>query len=203
MAVRYAQEKDVAAMLRIYTPYVEETNVSFEYKAPSADTFAGRLAAFRQEGMPWLVYEENGTVLGYAYAHRYGERQAYNWTAVASIYLADAAHRRGIGSALYAALFGLLTAQGYCSIYAMITSENKESVAFHKAQGFESLAQFDHLGYKQGRWLGVTYMRKTLAPYTQAANGCPCKVTQLEEKQVQKIWEKAEKLCKQKELKST
>lgn len=199
MTIRPAQQKDINAMLAIYTPYVEQTNISFEYTAPTLENFTARVEAFASEGMPWLVCVESDTVIGYAYAHRYGERQAYDWTAAASIYLAPSAKRKGVGKALYSALFALLTAQGYCSIYAMITSENEESKAFHTAVGFELLATLDHLGYKNGRWLSVSYMRKTLAPYKNVTHGAPCTMYALTDETIKQICKKAERLCKQKD----
>lgn len=163
MPIRFAQESDIPAMLAIYGPYVEHTTHSFEYTVPSEEEF---LTRFREHvaRFPWLVWEEAGQVLGYAYAGAPWGRPGFQWSAEASIYLAPEAQGRGIGRALYARLEQILTAQGYRMLYAIITTENRPSIAFHEAVGYRWRADFPGCGYKHGRWLGVTYMEKELNP---------------------------------------
>ena len=160
--IRFATEHDLPAMLDIYRPYVEKTTYSFEYEVPTPEVFRDRFRDHVAQ-FPWLVWEEAGTVLGYAYAGAPWERAAYRWCAEVSIYLAPEIHGRGIGRALYARLEEILARQGYRMVYAVITEENEGSIAFHAACGYRSLPTFRNAGFKHGRWLGVTWMEKELA----------------------------------------
>ena len=119
--IRFATEKDLSAMLAIYKPYVENTTYSFEYEVPSREVFARRFHDHVAQ-FPWLVWEEDGTVLGYAYAGAPWERAAYRWCAEVSIYLDNRIHGRGIGRQLYDRLEEILTKQGYRVSYALITT---------------------------------------------------------------------------------
>lgn len=159
--IRYARESDIPAMLGIYAPYVEHTTYSFEYTVPTEAEFLRRFRDHVAQ-FPWLVWEEEGRVAGYAYAGAPWERMAYSWSAEASIYLAPEAQGRGIGRQLYARLEQLLTAQGYRMLYALITSENEGSLAFHRAVGYRFRTHFENCGYKMGRWMGVIWMEKQL-----------------------------------------
>ena len=159
--IRIATEKDVPQILAIYGPYVEDTTVSFEYTVPSPDAFLDRFRTITAQ-FPWLVWEEEGRVLGYAYGSPPYARAAYGWCAEPSVYLAPEAHRRGIGTALYAALEKLLALQGYQILYALVTSENAPSMAFHIRNGYSVRAEFPECAYKFGRVLGVTWLEKRL-----------------------------------------
>lgn len=159
--VRAATEADIPAMLAIYGPYVENTTVSFEYDVPCRRSFTQRFYEHTVQ-FPWLVWEEAGQVLGYAYAGLPWERAAFRWSAEASVYIAPAAQGRGIGRALYETLEAILRRQGYRMLYAVITTENAGSITFHERLGYEKIGDFSNCGYKQGRWLGVTWMAKEL-----------------------------------------
>lgn len=161
MPIRFAKKEDISHILEIYRPYVEATTVSFEYVCPSLEEFMGRFTKYTQQ-FPWLVWEEEGEILGYAYACAPFTRMAYSWVAEASVYLHPKAHRKGIGSALYDSLEELLRKQGYLTLYALVTSENTSSLAFHKARGYEVRADFPRQGYKMGKALGVIWLEKTL-----------------------------------------
>lgn len=160
--IRFARESDVEAMLAIYTPYVLETTVTFEYVPPTPDEFLARFQSITQK-LPWLVWEEEGAVLGYAYASLPFERAAYAWCAEPSIYLRPDARGRGIGRQLYAALEALLSQMGYAVSFAIITGENEASLAFHRAQGYEKCAEMVKCGLKFGRWLDVDWLEKRLS----------------------------------------
>lgn len=160
--IRFARESDVEAMLAIYTPYVLETTVTFEYVPPTPDEFLARFQSITQK-LPWLVWEEEGAVLGYAYASLPFERAAYAWCAEPSIYLRPDARGRGIGRRLYAALEALLSQMGYAVSFAIITGENEASLAFHRAQGYEKCAEMVKCGLKFGRWLDVDWLEKRLS----------------------------------------
>ena len=159
--IRIATEKDIPAILAIYGPYVEDTTVSFEYTVPSAEAFLERFRTITAQ-FPWLVWEEEGLVLGYAYGSPPYARAAYGWCAEPSVYLAPQAHRKGIGTALYAALEKILALQGYQVLYALVTSENEVSMAFHGKNGYLIRAEFPECAYKFGRVLGVTWLEKRL-----------------------------------------
>ncbi len=159
--IRIANRRDLPAMLSIYRPYVENTTYSFEYEVPSGEVFARRFAEHTAQ-FPWLVWEEGGAVLGYAYAGAPWERAAYRWCAEVSIYLHKSIHGRGIGRRLYTALEAILQAQGYRVVYALVTTENQGSVAFHEHLGYRHRATFENCGCKMGRWLGVIWLEKRL-----------------------------------------
>ena len=161
MSIRIAKETDISAMLAVYGPFVAHTAVSFEYEIPTADTFTRRFQEITKQ-FPWLVWEEEGRVLGYAYAAAPFERTAFGWCAEPSIYLAPEARGRGVGRQLYAALEACLEKQGYRVLYAIITSDNRASIAFHKALGYRHLADFPDCGFKHGKWHGVTWLEKRL-----------------------------------------
>ena len=151
MSIRIANAADVPQILAIYGPYVENTTVSFEYRAPTQAEIISRFTRITQQ-FPWLVWEEDGRILGYAYADAPFERAAFQWCAELSVYLLPQARGRGIGKALYEALEKALKAQGYLVLYAVVTDGNADSVAFHKALGYTHLAHFPECGFKKGGW---------------------------------------------------
>ena len=165
MSIRPAQERDVPRMGQIYAPYVEKTTYSFEETPPDHETFLRRFREHTDQ-FPWLVWEEDGVVRGYAYAGAPWERAAYRWCAEISVYLEPDAHGRGIGRALYQRLEALLKRQGYRVVYALVTTENHGSAAFHEAMGYTKRTTFENCGYKFGRWLGVIWYEKWLNPLT-------------------------------------
>ncbi len=159
--IRFATEKDIPAILDIYGPYVLHTAISFEYSVPTLEEFTERFLGITKQ-FPWLVWEEDGVVLGYAYGSLPFGRAAYRWCAAASVYLAPAAQRKGIGRKLYAALEELLTLQGYRKLYALITSDNPGSLRFHEAMGYRFLVEFSDSGIKFNKLYSVVWMEKTL-----------------------------------------
>lgn len=159
MSIRIAKEADLPRLLAIYGPYVTGTTATFEYEIPTAVAFTERFREITAQ-FPWLVWEENGRVLGYAYASAPFTRAAYQWCAEPSIYLAPEIQGKGIGRRLYCALEELLKRQGYRLLYAIITEENYGSIAFHKKLGYTQRAVLDRCGWKFDRWLGVVWMEK-------------------------------------------
>ena len=159
--IRFAKESDIPAILDIYGPYVLNTAVSFEYSVPTLEEFTARFRGITAQ-FPWLVWEENGRVLGYAYGSLPFGRAAYRWCASASIYLAPDAQRKGIGKQLYTGLEKLLRAQGYRKLYALITSDNPGSLRFHEAMGYRFLVEFSDCGIKFQKLYSVVWMEKTL-----------------------------------------
>lgn len=163
MSIRPAREEDLPVMLEIYRPYVEETTTSFEYVTPSLEEFRARFLDHTAQ-FPWLVWEEEGDVLGYAYAGLAYGRAAYRWCAEISIYFRKDARGHGRGRQLLTALENILTRQGYRISYAIITAENGASCRFHEAMGYRTVAELPNCGYKMGRWLGIRYLQKDLNP---------------------------------------
>ena len=157
--IRIAKESDIPAMLAIYAPYVENTTVSFEYEVPTREEFSRRFLSITRQ-FPWLVWEENGQVLGYCYACAPFTRAAYQWCAEPSIYLAPQAKGRGIAQKLYEALEVILEKQGYQVLYALVTQENLPSLGFHGKMGYEKRMILPNCGFKQGRWLGLCWLEK-------------------------------------------
>lgn len=175
--IRFAKEADIPAILDIYGPYVLNTAISFEYSAPTLEEFTERFRNITAQ-FPWLVWEEAGTVLGYAYGSAPFCRAAYRWVASASIYLAPHIRGKGIGTKLYAALESLLKAQGYRKTYAVITSDNPASLRFHEALGYRFVAELPECGYKFQKLYSVVWMEKPLNP-VDFPNNFPLPVTQV------------------------
>ena len=157
--IRIANIEDVPEMLAIYTPYVENTTVSFEYVPPTPEEFAHRFLTYTQQ-FPWLVWEEEGHLLGYAYASAPFTRAAYGWCAEPTVYLRPEARGRGIAAQLYAVLEEILWRQGYQVLYALVCSENGPSRRFHEKQGYQNSAVFPDIGFKMGRWLSLIWYEK-------------------------------------------
>lgn len=159
--IRLATKADIPAILSIYGPYVQNTAISFEYSVPTLEEFTERFLGITTR-FPWLVWEENGQVLGYAYATLPFGRAAYRWVAASSIYLAPEAQGKGIGTKLYAALEAILAELGYRKTYAIITSDNPGSLRFHEKTGFRFIGEFSDCGVKFQKLYSVVWMEKTL-----------------------------------------
>ncbi|MBQ4077142.1 MAG: N-acetyltransferase [Mailhella sp.] len=168
--IRPAELLDVPAMLGIYAPYVEETAVSFEYAVPSDEEFRARVEKV-QGFYPWLVAEQEGRVVGYAYASRFHPRAAYDWSVEVSIYLGRNERRSGIGRSLYEMLEKCLRAQSVLCAYSCIACAptpdeylDHSSMRFHERMGYRLTGTFPSCGYKFGRWYGMVWMEKRLVP---------------------------------------
>ena len=152
--MRLARETDAEALLAVYAPYVHETSVTFELIPPTVEEFRERVCTTLKRA-PWLLAEENGCVIGYAYGGTFRARPAYQWSAEVSVYLTPAAQGRGLGRALYLALFDLLRAQNYCTALAGITLPNAPSVRLHEKLGFTYIGAYHSVGFKHGNWHDV------------------------------------------------
>ena len=161
MSVRMATVQDLPRILEIYGYYVENTAVSFEYTVPTLEAFTQRFLGITEK-FPWLVWEENGEILGYAYAGRAFERAAYSWNAEISCYLKEKG--KGMGRKLYGIIEDILRRQGVRKVYAVVTSANEPSVAFHKAVGYKEVLTYKDVGYKLGSWYDVIWLEKQLCP---------------------------------------
>ncbi|WP_235381342.1 GNAT family N-acetyltransferase [Pseudoflavonifractor phocaeensis] len=163
MQLRFARPQDSQALLDIYARYIR-TPITFEYDLPTPEEFSRRIAS-TLERYPYLAVEEDGKLIGYAYAHPERERAAYQWNAELSIYLAPGAVGRGVGTALYSALMDLLRLQGVKTVYGVVTSPNPASEKLHQSLGFRLLGVHRNTGFKDGAWYDVLWFEKSLAGY--------------------------------------
>ena len=169
--IRPATPDDAAALLAIYAPYVAETAISFEYEVPSEEEFRQRIIGFSKE-YPYLVAEEDGRIVGYAYAHIFHGRAAYQWSVETSIYVDCHEKRKGIGKVLHEALEEALKAQGILNMEAAIAYIEEEdeylthdSIRFHEWMGYKKVAHFHQCGRKFGRWYDVVWMEKIIGEH--------------------------------------
>ena len=174
--IRSAEPDDAGRLLDIYAYYVEHTAVSFEYDAPSEDEFRRRIESTLEE-YPYLVLEEDGVILGYAYAGVFKARAAYDRSCELSVYVERSARRRGIGRALYGALERELKARGMLNLYACIAVPldeagdeylTRDSERFHRRLGFETVGTFHRCAYKFGRWYDMIWMEKLIGAHEDA-----------------------------------
>ena len=163
MNLRMATVEDAPALVRIYAQSIG-TPITFEYELPSVRAFAQRISD-TLEGYPYLVCEEAGEAIGYAYAHRHQERAAYQWNAELSVYLDRTHLSKGLGTKLYQALIELLLLQNVKTVYGCVTIPNEKSEALHASMGFRRIGTFRSTGYKNGSWRDVCWFEKQIAPY--------------------------------------
>jgi phosphinothricin acetyltransferase len=154
--VRVATPADGLACAAIYAPYVASTEISFELVPPTAEEMAGRIAR-TLERTPWIVVEVDGHVRAYAYATRHRERPAYDWTVETTVYADRGFTGRGLGRRAMSALLVVLRVQGAHLAVAGVTPPNAASERLHEALGFRRVGTFEAIGFKSGRWHGVTW----------------------------------------------
>ena len=154
--IREAKRSDVARMLEIYAPYVRETAISLEYDPPTLSEFEARFDRITSR-YPWIVWEEGGRVMGYAYADIALSRAAYQWDADLSIYLDPGICGQRIGHILYDWMEQKLRDMGFVNLYALVTSDNLPSCRFHEKRGYELLGVLRKSGFKFGRWYDVSW----------------------------------------------
>ena len=156
MFIRPATPSDGEVLATIYAAYVQGPGVTFELDPPNADGMAARIVATLPTH-PWLIAEEDGEPLAFAFGGVYGSRPAYRWTVETTIYVAQSARGRGVGRVLYPALLDILRAQGYRSALARLALPNPGSEALHRAVGFVPVGVHPDAGYKHGRWHPIAY----------------------------------------------
>ncbi len=164
--IRSAQREDARRLLEIYAYYVENTAITFEYEVPSLEEFAERIESTLQR-YPYLVLEEDGRILGYAYAGVFKNRAAYDRSCEISIYLDHEAKGQGFGRVLFEALEAELKDRGFLNLYACIAYPivedvylTKNSALFHQHMGFVRAGKFHKCAYKFGRWYDMIWMEK-------------------------------------------
>jgi L-amino acid N-acyltransferase YncA len=163
MRVRDATKHDAGACAAVYAPYVTDTVVTFESEPPSAADMAERIAA-AQRTHAWLVLEDDGRVVGYAYGGPYRSREAWRWSCETSVYLETGRRRGGGGRALYTALLDRLAARGYRTAIGVMTLPNDASEGLHRAMGFAAVGVHPRIGWKFGAWHDVAFAQRALGP---------------------------------------
>ena len=171
ITIRMANPADAQALLNIYAPYVINTAITFEYAVPSVEEFASRIA-HTLEKYPYLIAEEGGNILGYAYASPFHDRPAYDWAVETSIYVDQNIKHRGIGRKLHDALESTLREQGILNMNACIAYPpqedehlDKNSVEFHSHMGYRLVGEFYKCGYKFNRWYNMVWMEKLIGEH--------------------------------------
>jgi len=154
--IRKITLKDAREIAEIYNYYVLNSCVTFEELEISTEEMRERIEATHSK-FPWLVFEKESVILGYAYATMWKPRSAYKHTVESTVYLKKEATKNGIGSLLYAALIDQLTDLGFHAVIGGISLPNEASVALHEKFGFEKIAQFKEVGYKFKKWIDVGY----------------------------------------------
>jgi phosphinothricin acetyltransferase len=169
ISIRPAAPADIPAITRIYAHAVRHGTASFEFEPPDEAEMTRRMRALLDGGYPYLVAEDRGAVLGYAYAGPYRTRPAYRYTVENSIYIAPEAHRRGIGRMLLDRLIAECEARNYRLMIAVIgDSAQTPSIELHRAAGFKMVGAFEAVGYKFERWLDSVLMQRPLGKGSSA-----------------------------------
>ncbi|MGD2129219.1 MAG: GNAT family N-acetyltransferase [Lysobacterales bacterium] len=159
--IRNCQALDAPQVCEIYNHYVLSTVTTFEEVPVTDDAMALRISDIA-ERLPWLVWEDNGRIAGFAYAAPWKSRSAYRFSVETTVYVAEASARRGIGTQLYQALLGDLRRRNvHCAIGA-IALPNPASIAFHEKLGFSKIGELREVGWKLGRWVDVGYWELVL-----------------------------------------
>lgn len=169
--VRPAVPDDAKRLVEIYAPYVEDTAITFEYEVPSIQAFAHRISN-TLERYPYLVAEQSGQIVGYAYVGPFHDRPAYDWSVETSIYVDRNIRHMGVGGILHKALEDELKGRGFLNMNACIAYIERadehlddNSVCFHEHLGYRMVGQFHKCGYKFGRWYDMVWMEKIIGEH--------------------------------------
>ena len=161
--IRDVLSEDAERIQEIYSPYVAYTTISFEITVPNKLEMKRRIEKALSNEFPYIVAEnETGTVVGYAYADKFGEREAYRYSFIVSIYLDMEVRSRGIGQKLYDELEKRMKKMGIVQVLSAITGKNEKSLKFHEKNGFIKIGHFPNVGYKMGEWHDIIWMNKTI-----------------------------------------
>ncbi len=170
--IRKVNQEDANKLCEIYDYYVKNTAITFEYETPTLNEFKDRIRKISRR-YPYLVAEEKGVIVGYAYADSFIDRRAYDWSCETSIYVDKNYVGKGIGKTLYEALENELRKIGIINLYACVaTIDNADeylsnnSEAFHEHVGYKKIGTFSKCGYKFDRWYDMIFMEKTIGERT-------------------------------------
>ena len=159
--IRLVKRSDAQSICDIYNYYVQNTVVTFEEEAVLQAEMIKRIHEITEK-YPWYVYETDGKIIGYAYASAWKSRCAYRYSVECTVYLQNNYTGKGIGKALYEALFSKLQQSNIHSIIGGIALPNESSIALHEKFGFAKVAHFQEVGYKFDKWIDVAYWEKVL-----------------------------------------
>ena len=162
--IRDATPDDADAIADIYNHYVKETVITFEEDEVSTSEIRQRILAIKEDNLPWIAAEDQGQLIGYAYASKWKGRCAYRYSVEVTVYLSPHVKRTGWGTKLYQALFEQLEQSGIHAALGGITLPNPASVALHEKFGMKQVAQFKQVGFKFDRWLDTGYWQVMLRP---------------------------------------
>lgn len=163
--VRDATDADLVALHRIYAHQVLHGLATFEESPPTVAELRSRRAAIIRDGLPFLVAELAGEVVGYSYASRYRSRPAYRHTIEDSVYVAERHQRTGVGNGLLATLIERCDGGPWRQLVAVIgDSGNAGSIALHERHGFHRVGTLTAVGFKLGRWVDTVLMQRPLGP---------------------------------------
>ena len=169
--IRDVMPEDAERIQEIYSPYVADTVISFEITVPDKSEMKKRIKKLLANDFPYIVAEnESETVVGYAYADKFGEREAYRYSFIVSIYLDMEVQSKGIGQTLYDELENRLKKMGVVQIISAITGKNEKSLKFHEKNGFTKIGHFPNVGYKMGEWHDIIWMNKTIISIEEIQN---------------------------------
>lgn len=161
--VRPSSEADMDAVMRIYAHHVLNGTGSFEERPPGITELAERHAAVVGRGLPFLVAEDAGAALGFAYAAPFRPRSAYRFTVEDSVYVDPHALGRGLGRLLLGELIAHCVVLNYRNMLAVIgDSANLRSIGLHRALGFHHAGTLTSVGFKFNRYLDVVFMQRSL-----------------------------------------
>jgi phosphinothricin acetyltransferase len=152
--------EDAQQLLDIYNYYVVNTVITFDLEALSLDTFKEKINTVSTD-YPFIVYEENGEILGYAYGSKFRPKPAYNNTVESTVYLKHGAQGKQIGSKLYNDLLFLLKQKNVHVVLGVLTLPNDASVKLHEKFGFKEVAHIKEVGFKFGKWQDVGFWQLT------------------------------------------
>lgn len=159
--IRSAVPGDAHRLCEIYNHYVINDVATFEEELVPVEAMRQRVADVQKDFF-WLVYEDGGEVVGYAYAGKWKTRAAYRHSVELSVYVSAERQKRGIGTQLYAELLRLLGETDVHSVIGGVAGNNRASFALHLSFGFEQVAHFRDVGHKFGQWIDVTYFQLLL-----------------------------------------
>lgn len=172
MTIENVSKKDASALIDIYSVYVKNTAISFEYEVPSVEEFESRIENISSRYPYIKAVDESGGILGYAYAGTFKGRRAYDWSVETTVYVKQDCRQKGVGRLLYEALEEKLKDKGILNMYACIAYTDKpdenltnDSMHFHEAMGFELVGTFHKCGYKFDKWYDMIWMEKIIGEH--------------------------------------
>ncbi len=160
--IRPATANDADSVARIYNHYILNTIITFEEQPVSAQEIAARISEVTSTALPWLVAEDAGQIIGYAYASKWKGRCAYRFSVESTVYVDQCAIGKGYGTRLYERLFAALKAGGMHVVIGGIALPNPASIALHEKLGLRKVAHFNEVGFKFQNWIDVGYWQATL-----------------------------------------